>query len=77
MFCELFISLMFVVAMRVARSILERVYCCHRAKQMSARGVHKTQAKVPILGLNHVLPIQPMLASYIQPMMPFVLNSLK
>ena len=68
---------MFVVAKRVARSILERVYCCHRAKQMSARGVHKTQAKVPILGLNHVLPIQPMLASYIQPMMPFVLNSLK
>ena len=57
---------MFVVAKRVARSILERVYCCHRAKQMSARGVHKTQAKVPILGLNHVLPIQPMLASYIQ-----------
>ena len=55
---------MFVVAKRVARSILERVYCCHRAKQMSARGVHKTQAKVPILGLNHVLPIQPILASY-------------
>ena len=44
---------MFVIAMRVARSILECVYCCHTAKRVSASGVHKTQPKVPIQGPNH------------------------
>ena len=48
---------MFVIAMRVARSILECVYCCHRAKLVSAVGVHKTQPKVPILHYTIPIPI--------------------
>ena len=43
--------------MRVARSILECVYCCHRAKLVSAVGVHKTQLKVPILHYTRPIPI--------------------
>ena len=48
---------MFVIAMRVARSILECVYCCRRAKLVSAVGVHKTQPKVPILHYTRPIPI--------------------
>ena len=47
------VLLLFVIAKRVARSILECVYCCHTAKRVSASGVHKTQPKVPIQGPNH------------------------
>ena len=42
-----FILKVFVIAKRVVGPILERVYCCHRAKLVSASGVHKTQPKVP------------------------------
>ena len=43
----MFILKVFVIAKHVVGPILERVYCCHRAKVVSASGVHKTQPKVP------------------------------